>query len=397
MASAATPPPPVDVDAAIIGGGIAGLWLLNLLNMRGYRTLLFEAHTLGGGQTLASQGMIHGGLKYALSGRLTGASEAIATMPARWRDCLDGRGPVNLQGLPLLSEHYYMYAAPTTLGKLAGFFASKALRGRIEKLTPSEYPAALQAFDGVVYRLNDFVMDTSALLEALREPVAHLAYQHQVRPEHLQRAATGWRISTPRATIHARQLILCAGTGSAPLLEVLSGERSGMQTRPLHQVIVRHPQLGPFYAHCLTGITRPEPRLTITAHRDPLSSNWLWYLGGQLATDGVGMGEAALIEHARAELQICAPWIDWRGASFDTLRVDRAEPAQAQARRPDEAFAQLIDASILCWPTKLSLAPDLGDRVLGLLAPPTTSGRDKLPQLDLPAAQTGQPPWVASG
>jgi len=51
-------------DVAIIGGGIAGLWLLNRLMNSGYNAILFESKALGSDQTVASQGMIHGGIKY---------------------------------------------------------------------------------------------------------------------------------------------------------------------------------------------------------------------------------------------------------------------------------------------------------------------------------------------
>ena len=108
-----------------------------------------------------------------------------------------------------------------------------------------------------------------------------------------------------------------------------------MQLRPLHRVIVRHDFAEPLFAHCLTGVKSAEPRLTITSHRD--GAGWLWlYLGGQIATDGVDKSAEALTEHARSELETCVPWIDWTDARFETLRVDRAEPAQAQGRRPDE-------------------------------------------------------------
>ena len=43
---------------------------------------------------IASQGMIHGGVKYALSGAWGGGSDAISTMPDTWRDCLQGIGKV---------------------------------------------------------------------------------------------------------------------------------------------------------------------------------------------------------------------------------------------------------------------------------------------------------------
>ena len=39
--------PVLQTDIAIIGGGVAGLWALNLLRQRGYSTLLFEHDALG--------------------------------------------------------------------------------------------------------------------------------------------------------------------------------------------------------------------------------------------------------------------------------------------------------------------------------------------------------------
>lgn len=388
-----------ELDLIIIGGGIAGLWLLNQLHHQGYRVALFEAAELGAAQTLASQGMIHGGIKYALGGALTGASEAIADMPDRWRACLAGEGPVDLTGLQVLSERYYLFAEGTSLGKLTGFFASRAMRGRIERLKRTAYPESLSRFDGVVYGLNDFVLDTSALLARLRKPVADRIFRLRVAGEQLQRAADGWRFLVPGTNkpIHARHLALCAGAGNGPLLTDLKIDAPQMQIRPLHQVVVRQPDLTALYGHCVTGIRRPEPRLTITSHPDPEhSDSWLWYLGGALATDGVERTEAAQIDHARSELQRCVPWIDWTKGEFESLRIDRAEPAQEGGKRPDQAFMAAADGCLVCWPTKLSLAPDLGDRVLdhivqhGPVAP-----TDPPPPLDLPlpTAELGARPW----
>ncbi|MBX3707239.1 MAG: FAD-dependent oxidoreductase [Pseudomonadales bacterium] len=388
------------LDAIIVGGGIAGLWLLNLLTRRGYDAVLFEADTLGGGQTLASQGMIHGGIKYALAGLLTRASEAIADMPERWAAALAGRGDVDLSGLAPLSDRYYMFAEASSIGQLTTFFASRAVRGRIRKLERRDHPAALIApgFRGVVYVLRDFVLDTPALLQALLRPVADRAFRLALPDPGTRLAvdATGVVLQRGGHTLAARHLILTAGAGTEALLWSLGLETPHMQRRPLHQVIVRHPGLTPLFAHCLTGIRRPEPRLTITSHRD--GNDWLWYLGGQIATDGVAMGRAELIEHARRELEACLPWRDWREADIDTLRVDRAEPARAGGVRPDEAFVEVTgpgDTVIVGWPTKLSLAPDLGDRVLERLPAPRADARSApgLTALDLPRARIGTAPW----
>ena len=378
------------VDVAIVGAGIAGLWLANLLERRGYGCIVLEAGAVGGTQTLASQGMIHGGLKYALAGSLTGASEAIAGMPARWERCLRGDDEVDLSGLTPLSERYYLFSADSRMGRLAAFFASHALRGRITRLERHDYPAALAhpQFHGVVYALNDFVLDPEALVAILYAGCAGRVYRHRLTPEHLVSTDDGILLQLGGNRLLARRLLMTAGAGTQPLLDGLGIEAPRMQLRPLHQVMVRHRYPHPLFAHCLTGIRRPEPRLTITSH--PAGDGWLWYLGGQLATDGASMDADTLIRHARAELTACLPWIDWSGAELSTLRIDRAEPAQSGGRRPDQAFAEARAGCIVAWPTKLSLVPDLGDRVLTLLPPPRAPSP---PELDLPRPAVGQPPW----
>jgi glycine/D-amino acid oxidase-like deaminating enzyme len=391
-ASPPTPETAQTVDVAIVGGGVAGLWLANLLRRRGYPTILLEASALGGGQTLASQGMIHGGIKYALGGSLSGASEAIAGMPARWADCLAGHGDIDLRAVKRLADRYYLFADATGIGRLTTFFASRGLQGRIERLQPANYPAAFRdpAFRGVVYALDDFVLDTASLLAALHAPVADVAYAHAVHPQAVVRSGPeGIEIEVRGSRLLARRLVIAAGAGAQHLLDRLGILQPQLQLRPLHQVVVRHRYPHPVYAHCLTGIRRAEPRLTITSHPD--GDGWLWYLGGQLASDGVAMTAAALIRHAAAELRTCVPWVDWSRAEFSTLRIDRAEPAQHGGRRPDQAFAEAAGACIVAWPTKLSLTPDLGDRVLTLLPPPSSA---PTPRLNLPPARIGRAPWA---
>ena len=382
--------PLIVMDVTIVGGGIAGLWLTNLLSARGYSVTLFERGGVGGGQTLASQGMIHGGLKYALGGGLTRSSEVIAKMPERWRACLAGKGEIDLSSLTPLSERYYMFAEASTFGQLTAYFASKSLRGRINKLTQADYPPVFAGFKGFVYELNDFVLDTRTLLRKLLEPIRARVLHHRFDPETCVLGATGtpvvFHIGNTR--IETDRLILCAGAATQSLLDELNIPSPTMQLRPLHQVIVQHAYPHPLYAHCLTGIRRAEPRLTITSHRD--GNRWLWYLGGQLATQGVDKSSAELSQHARGELAECVPWVDWSEARFRTLRIDRAEPKQASGQRPDEAFAQASGNCIVCWPTKMSLVPDLGDRVVELLDAPRHTARSIFP---LSGADIARFPW----
>ena len=67
-------------DVVIIGGGVAGLFTLDQLVRDGHQAVLLEVSRLGSGQTVSAQGIIHGGLKYALGGNLSNESEAISAM-----------------------------------------------------------------------------------------------------------------------------------------------------------------------------------------------------------------------------------------------------------------------------------------------------------------------------
>src|SRR5690606_5323688 len=126
--------PTINLDIAIIGGGIAGLWLLDRLRTCGYNAALFTQGALGAGQTIASQGMIHGGIKYTLGGAVNDASQTIASMPTLWRQCLAGTGEVDLTRTLVLSDDFYLWST-TARGSLATFFASRAVRGRITPVT----------------------------------------------------------------------------------------------------------------------------------------------------------------------------------------------------------------------------------------------------------------------
>jgi glycine/D-amino acid oxidase-like deaminating enzyme len=388
------------IDAAIIGGGIAGTWALNLLRKHGYNVILLEADTLGAGQTLASQGMVHGGLKYALSGVLNGASEAIADMPRRWRACLEGKDDVDLRGAKLLSPTYYMFSADTALGRLRTFFASKALRGRIDKVNKADWPAEFRGFNGVVYLLNDFVLDIADLLQTLTREHADRIFSFKADGHNITPTITpaisptgtptgqGYDIHLQDITLHASQLISCAGNGSEALIKALGVPDIQVQQRPLKQVIVKPKHNVSLYGHCLTGITTNEPRLTITSSRR--NGELVWYLGGQLADRGMQLSDDEQIATAKRELGICVPWLDWQDAEYSVLTVERAEPKQTSGLKPEQAYVVRQGNFIQCFPTKLTLAPDLGDRLLAVMDPPQNPDVFNTIQ---PLTTVGVAPW----
>src|SRR5690606_3207521 len=117
-------------DIVIFGGGIAGLWRLDRLHRLGYDVALLDKRALGGGPRVASQGVSHGGVTRALGGQLTGASTAIAGMPACWRRCLAGEGEADVRGARVLSDTYCRWPRESLRSRLDAFLGSHALRGR---------------------------------------------------------------------------------------------------------------------------------------------------------------------------------------------------------------------------------------------------------------------------
>ncbi|CEA05865.1 oxidoreductase, FAD-binding [Pseudomonas saudimassiliensis] len=381
---------PLHTDICILGGGIAGLWLNARLRQQGYSTLLVEPHALGGGQSSKSQGIIHGGTKYALHGKLTTAAEAIAGMPDRWRACLAGSGELDLRDVRVLSAHHYLWSPGNLISNLAGFFASKALRGRVDSVKGSELPAvfANPAFKGKVYRLSELVLDVPDVVRRLAELGGDSLISGPVRIAGGSEGVTAVQVGDQ--PIIARRYVLTAGEGNEALLQGAGILQPAMQRRPLQMVLVKGPNLPALYAHCLGS--SPKPRITVTTH--PCSDGqWCWYLGGDLAEQGTDMPADQLIQRARQELQELLPWVDLRDCEWATLPVTRAEPAQSGLVRPDNAYLQAVGNALICWPTKLALAPDLSDQALAELARQAVQPELPQPANDLPPPAIATPVW----
>jgi len=396
-----TRPGPLAIDVVIFGGGAAGLWLLDELRRLGHNALLLEAGDLGQGQTIASQGIIHGGLKYTLGGLLTRSASAIRDMPAIWRNCLAGEAKPNLKRTRLRALYCHLWRTSSLSSRLAMIGARAGLRIAPHRLTADQRPEALRRCPGVVARLDEQVIEPDSLLMTFADRLRPLLLQidarggleiatdgpGQVRLIRLLNPATGDPLD-----LAPRHVVLAAGEGNATLRTKAGLSDGAMQRRPLHMVLARG-ALPALNGHCVDG---RATRVTITTTQDHAGRN-VWQVGGQIAEDGVAMEAAALIARARQELTTVLPGLRLDGVQWATYRVDRAEPVTVGRARPDAAHAALDGNTITAWPTKLALVPRLVQQVISLLgapAPASASPPPPIPEIgSWPRPSVALPPW----
>lgn len=368
----------VAVDALVLGGGIAGLWTLARLRAEGFHTVLLEAHALGGGQTIASQGIIHGGVKYALGGSVGDASRAIAEMPALWRACLGGAGPVDLRAVRVLSETQCLWTARGMGARLMGLAASKSIRAGVSAIARAERPEGFRgAPAGIdVYAVPEPVLEPRSLVEAIASPherrcLRFDSHTLEVATKEGEVAGVECTLGGEAVRIEAGLTVLCAGEGNeAPLdnaaaaLGVPRSSTPPMQRRPLHMVIARERSEGtlpPMYAHAV-GMAS-GPLATVTSQRDS-SGRRVWWIGGGIAESGVERSPVEQVKHTMEQLNALAPWIDWSVVDWATVRIDRAELRTESGRRPEGPAAIEWAGCAVCWPSKLAFAPVIADQVL---------------------------------
>jgi hypothetical protein len=383
----------------VCGGGIAGLWAWNRLVSNGFDAILIEREALGGAQTLASQGILHGGQKYSLGGASDGITERLRDQPGRWKRALAGEGGPDLRSAQVLSDHQVMWAAGGVVAKAAALVGVRTLEGQVEPLGDKERPDVFGAagVKGQVYRLNETVLEVRSVVAALGSSGgAYRASTDQVEVNAdgaVERVVLRPEGGAEAVAVRAQAYLFAAGSGNEAAGVALGFPQPATQRRPLKQVMLRGVPWK-LYGHGVRA--SPKPRVTVTSHPDPAGDpgRWVWYLGGNVAEEAAGMSDDEAVRFAAAELEAVFPGIRWGGYEFATWDIDRAEPHTPSGRLPPEPVVTARGNAALAWPTKLVLAPALADRVLdwarALGLEPSGQPAARLP---LPAAEVGGYPW----
>lgn len=376
------------VDIAIVGAGIAGLWTFNRLKRAGFDVLLLERDVVGGGQSLASQGIIHGGGKYPMVAQFSPSARRMRTMPGRWRRALDGQGDVDLSAANVNANAQLLMFSGDLKARVARLFALCALGDGVRKSPRREWPAALRdaGFQGAALALAEPVLEIGSVVRALAEPFGQAV--RRIDPESSDAPVEFLR----RFDIEPAAVIVTAAAGNAEVARRCGHEAEiRARHRPLLQGMLS-PAPFPLFAHFMAGSKKPVA--TVTTHRRA-SGDLVWYFGGSVAERARDADPGETIDAARSAVSRYLPAVDVSGLRWSTVGVDRVEwNATARSEIPDEPVVRRVDTMLYCWPMKLAFAPLLSDKIVAELEAlgVKPSGRET-DFSDLPPVGYAVPPW----
>ncbi len=358
-------------DIAIFGAGIAGLWLLHRLRKMGYDAILFEKKSIGCGQTIAAQGIIHSGLKFSLAGKVSTLAKSISAMPDLWRDAIK----TDLTATKINAQSQHLLIPPGFFGGLTKLVTQKALGNNVHEIIPQNWPEELKAsgFKGSLIYMDEPVLDVPSLLRALAEP-----YRDCIKKAD----------ETILNNINPK-LIIFTSAQSNHLIAKNNAHDKGLETqkRPLLQGMMKNAPF-PLFAH-LVGKT-DKPIASITTHKT-LNGELVWYLGGGIAERKKDDDPLDMYKSALNAFHKYMPNLDFSTAEWAALPIDRIEgKSVTDGWMPDTPSIHRAGNTLYCWPTKLTFAPLLSDMVLKHI---DFDPSHQQTAINLPNAEFAQTPW----
>ncbi len=343
-------------DIVIFGAGIAGLWAFNRFKAMGYDVLLLESDSIGCGQTVASQGIIHSGLKYAFAGKINKLAQSISAMPDLWRAALRGEGDVDLSAAQTTATSQYLMIPGGLMAGLVKLVTKQALGNNVHEVKKTDWPQEIKdsGFKGTVVFMDEPVLDIPSVLRALAEP-----YKSSIR-----------HIDTPddplgfmkRHGIEPQQIIF-TGAASNHAIAKASGEDNGLETQARALLMgMLKPAPYELYAHLVGNSDKPVA--TITTHKTE-NGELVWYLGGGAAEREKESDPQDVYKAVHKGFAKYLPAVDLSNVEWATLPIDRIEgKSDIDGWMPDTPTIHSVDNTHYCWPTKLTFAPLLSDRLL---------------------------------
>ncbi len=380
-------------DIIIFGAGIAGLWAFHRFKSRGYSPLLLETGSIGCGQTVASQGILHSGLKYAFAGKVSKLAQSISAMPDLWRVALAGKGDVDLSSAQTNAESQFLLIPHGLMGGLVKLVTQKVLGDGVRECPEEEWPEEVKAtgFKGSAVFMNEPVLDVPSVLHALAEPYRDSIRRIDWDQVEIESDAEGIKSLTIEGHKITADRYLFTAAGSNHEIARALGHDKGLSTqkRPLQQGIMRNAPYA-LYAH-LVG-TSDKPVASITTHKSS-DGSLIWYIGGGAAERSMDAPAEEVYSAIRKGFAKYLPKVDLSRIEWATFPVNRAEgKSSTQGWMPDTPVVHDAGNTLYCWPTKMTFAPMLSNMLVEKLkdVTPCTTAQD---WSFLPRAEYAQTPW----
>ena len=376
----------------IVGSGITALWTADLLDKNGHEVVVLEKDTIANNQTIASQGMIHGGTKYSLDGALTNATISISDMPNIWNDALNGNGKVNLSKSKIHANHQILWSADTIQPKLLSFFGSKAMSSKMRPINKREHSLFNHKdFHGSLFKLNETVIDVNSVVRNFVNNLNGKIVKAKAKKilfsnDHV------FGVATSIGRLECDELILAAGEGNEEILENSNINSFPMQKRPLAMgMVYMKKKIPDIYGHFLG--TSSRPKVTISTHY--INEKQILYIGGEVSEIGVSLSDEEQKMQIDKFLRESLSWIDLDIDRINVLRINRAEIKNNKVLKPDSFFIGRKKGLMVCWPTKLAFAPLIAKRVLNQINT-SKSGKRNKKRMQLDKLNISKYPWESN-
>lgn len=424
----------VDVDALIVGGGVAGLFILNDLVAAGYSAALVERTRLGGEQTNHSHLYLHRGHVYTKAA----LSESLRDAAKLWDEWLAARPADERPGSKPGERTYFGFALDATADEHTVSWDEAGIA--YTEVEQPDWPEAIAPGRGRGRSVTRRLYETSAvcvtgewlineLLRDVREDVGKIDDIETIEVnQHGSVASVRARLADDGGTVRfrPRMIVLAAGFGNRRLVDLLKASAKSakaskavrpnatwMQTiRWAHMLVIRGPSrdLPP-----LTGIFDPSRLFIVSRHVSPDETVWI-------VSDDISPPPKTVFEMLENDERVWFPDV-WENlqrlapsifAKPERLRwgiysAPKAEVTIRKKRLPDGRMSDgrvpdghVDDLGIpnvrAVWPTKLTLAPAVSRRVVEQvrteLGPPKGFARSWKTRRDVEIARER---WTTTG